>query len=41
MKKTNIKTTPDWDSFEIDGEEMELVTSFTFTFRTTKEKMDG
>jgi len=29
-KKTNIMTTADWDSFEIDGEEIRVVTSCTF-----------
>src|SRR6218665_3632209 len=30
IKKTKIITTANWDSFEIDGEEIEVVTSFTF-----------
>ena len=30
IKKTKIMTTANWDSFEIDREEIEVVTSFTF-----------
>ena len=30
IKKTKIMTTADWNSFEIDGEEIEVETSFTF-----------
>src|SRR6218665_3252274 len=30
IKKTKIITPANWDSFEIDGEEIEVVTSFTF-----------
>jgi len=30
IKKTKIMTTTGWDSFEVDGEEMEVVSSFTF-----------
>jgi len=30
IKKTKIMTTAKWDRFEIDGEEIEVVTSFTF-----------
>src|SRR6218665_2187502 len=30
IKKTKIMTTANWDSFKIDGEETEVVTSFTF-----------
>src|SRR6218665_1560452 len=30
IKKTKIMTTANWDSFELDGEEIEVVTSFTF-----------
>src|SRR6218665_178383 len=30
IKKTKIMTTVDWDTFEIDGEEIEVVTNFTF-----------
>src|SRR6218665_3517084 len=30
IKKTKIMTTANWDSFETDGEEIEVVTSFTF-----------
>src|SRR6218665_2709640 len=30
IKKTKIITTAKWDRFEIDGEEIEIVTSFTF-----------
>ena len=30
IKKKKIMTTANWDSFEIDGEEIEVVTSFTF-----------
>ena len=30
IRKTKIITTGNWDSFEIDGEEIEIVTSFTF-----------
>jgi len=30
IKNTKIMTTDDWDSFEIDREEIEVVRSFTF-----------
>ena len=30
IKKTKIMTTADWDSFESDGEDIEVVTSFLF-----------
>ena len=30
IQKTKIMTTANWDSFQIDGEEIEVVTSFTF-----------
>src|ERR1700733_9182338 len=30
IKKTRIMTTADYDSFEIDGEKIEVMTSFTF-----------
>ena len=30
IKKTKIMTTADYDSFEIDGEKIEVITSFTF-----------
>ena len=30
IKKTKIMTTANWNSFEIDGEEIKVVTSFTF-----------
>ena len=30
LKKTKIMTTEKWTSFEVDGEEMEVVTSFCF-----------
>src|SRR6218665_13596 len=30
IMKTKIMTTANWDSFEIDGEETEIVTSFIF-----------
>src|SRR6218665_1019226 len=30
IRKTKIMTPANWDSFEIDGEEIEVVTSFTF-----------
>src|SRR6218665_2140201 len=30
VKKTKIMTTANWNSFKIDGEEIEVVTSFTF-----------
>src|SRR6218665_3687894 len=30
IKKTKIMTTANWNSFEIDGEEIEVVSSFTF-----------
>ena len=37
IKKTKIMTTANWESFEIDGEEIVVVTSFTF-LRSEVEK---
>ena len=30
IKKTKIMTTAEWDTFEMDGESIEVVTSFSF-----------
>jgi hypothetical protein len=37
-KKTKIMTTADWDKFEVDGEELEVVTSFPFLGSTVEKE---